>query len=1144
MPGALHGTLLVILGAALLLALANFVFLGRVVLGRRHDDRDVSNVVERFDAEAAERLLLALCVGGPRVTGSSQAAAAVVTLGRELQSIAALASASGATLEVEDVESGEGSFETDFLEGFTDVYQNITSVVARLSWPTSRREAVLLSSHFDSFPGSPGASDDVTQLAAAAGVLRALAEGPPLPVSVLAFFSGAEESNWVAAHAFATTHRWAADYVAVINLEAIGAAGEHIAFQVGPDATWLLAALGRDSGEHSRASASTSVTRPPADTPPAGASATQPWLASSGLNHGGRPAWPGLLWAPSHVPRSSVIAHDIFQIPGFPAGSDFKTLLMHAPRANPCRQHISGGGGGGAEQGSTGSGASGGGPSAPSLSAGLALGVTGIDLATLSWGYAYHTPLDQPSITGGTSQLRRLGGSLLAKVENIAGGLHLALSSLEEEAAARGTGGRAGAHAWPEETPGAAPGCVEGHDGSCCSASDQQPSGARPHVGTGVGGASTGSGSGGATHRAPHQNHQAHDRSPGAVFFDLFGRVWVVYSAAAATRLHVAAIGVGLLAAAVIAAPLRAYAVELAALFAGLLCAAAAGCLVASLHPMGSFGRPALTMALYSAAALAGSTVTRLHLTSPVSGASSGCVDGASSGGVDGALSGAAAPPGSPSKGGKRQAGKPDTAATGAARLGAPGPRGRPGAGALGAGSAACRRAAMASLAPWFAAMIPLGGLGLGSAYLPALFMGCNGAALLLATALCRAGCPALAGVAQTVGALLPALHGLELCSWLLQVLLPISGRMGAVLPSDIVVGVAVGVCSLLPTATLAAPLSAQPAVASAAARWLSVLAGLALCLTLATQPFTAETPKRLVVQHVVRQVDGAPLDSGLWVSAFDPAGLRELRASAAASAAVPAIAHRTARSCDLDPPPAAEPAATGTLLLEPTPRPTGCYLSFPFFFPLGGLLGAPDGVLSVYATSVGGRPVDPPPIPAQLRVRVEVVAAAPGARGLGPHSLRLRLTGPSHMGVAVPEARLSAWSFGTTSRPRPPQARRSPFAPDERVAFAFLTCGSAAASAAPTGGTADAEGATPAPCVWDLVLEVRGSDPLPLAVYGHYVQLTRSEPLEALSAALEPRLRGDWHWFSSMIERTTLQMPQEAGSAATAAEEYNSTAA
>ena len=48
-----------------------------------------------------------------------------------------------------------GAFYTDFLDGFTNVYHNASSLVARLSWPSSRPEAVLLNAHYDSFPGSP-----------------------------------------------------------------------------------------------------------------------------------------------------------------------------------------------------------------------------------------------------------------------------------------------------------------------------------------------------------------------------------------------------------------------------------------------------------------------------------------------------------------------------------------------------------------------------------------------------------------------------------------------------------------------------------------------------------------------------------------------------------------------------------------------------------------------------------------------------------------------------------------------------------------------------------------------------------------------------------------------------------------------------
>ncbi|EOD08797.1 hypothetical protein EMIHUDRAFT_217054 [Emiliania huxleyi CCMP1516] len=231
-----------------------------------------------FDTAEAQRLLLALCVGGPRIAGSQAASAAVALLLRELGAVSELARAAGATLEFEAVDSGHGSFETDFLDGFTNSYQGVVSVAARLTWPGAAREAVLLSSHFDTWSSSPGASDDAVHVATTVGVLRALAAGPARGVSVLAFFSGAEESNWVAAHAFATRHRWAADYRAVLNLEAIGAGGDLVAFQMGPRAGWLASALG-DAG-------------------------TQ---------------------------RGSVFAHDLFQIPGFPAGDDFKTLTVDGP---------------------------------------------------------------------------------------------------------------------------------------------------------------------------------------------------------------------------------------------------------------------------------------------------------------------------------------------------------------------------------------------------------------------------------------------------------------------------------------------------------------------------------------------------------------------------------------------------------------------------------------------------------------------------------------------------------------------------------------------------------------------------------------------------------------------------------------------
>ena len=200
---------------------------------------------DAFDTARASAVMVELCGVGPRPAGSAAAERARRLLSVELASIASIAASSGASLEVETVRAS-GAFYTDFLDGFTNVYHNSSSLVARLAWPTSRREAILINAHYDSFPGSPGGSDNAVNVGAALGAVRALATGRTLPVSVLLLLNGGEESNWVAAHAFATSgHPWASEYRVVLNLEAIGAGGDAVIFQLGPDAPWLADALRR-----------------------------------------------------------------------------------------------------------------------------------------------------------------------------------------------------------------------------------------------------------------------------------------------------------------------------------------------------------------------------------------------------------------------------------------------------------------------------------------------------------------------------------------------------------------------------------------------------------------------------------------------------------------------------------------------------------------------------------------------------------------------------------------------------------------------------------------------------------------------------------------------------------------------------------
>lgn len=110
--------------------------------------------------------------------------------------------------------------------------------------------AVLVNCHFDSVPGSPGASDDMISCVVMLEVIRVLTrQQTPLPNPVVFLFNGAEENGLQASHGFLkgvegndteVGHRWAKDLKTFINLEAAGAGAREALFQTGPGNGWLL----------------------------------------------------------------------------------------------------------------------------------------------------------------------------------------------------------------------------------------------------------------------------------------------------------------------------------------------------------------------------------------------------------------------------------------------------------------------------------------------------------------------------------------------------------------------------------------------------------------------------------------------------------------------------------------------------------------------------------------------------------------------------------------------------------------------------------------------------------------------------------------------------------------------------------------
>lgn len=107
----------------------------------------------------------------------------------------------------------------------------VQNVVTRLKGTGGGGTAVLLASHYDTVPNSPGASDDGAAVATLLETLRALKAGAPLRNDVIFLFTDAEEVGLLGARAFADDHPWAKDVGLVLNFEARGAKGPVIMFE-------------------------------------------------------------------------------------------------------------------------------------------------------------------------------------------------------------------------------------------------------------------------------------------------------------------------------------------------------------------------------------------------------------------------------------------------------------------------------------------------------------------------------------------------------------------------------------------------------------------------------------------------------------------------------------------------------------------------------------------------------------------------------------------------------------------------------------------------------------------------------------------------------------------------------------------------
>uniref|UniRef100_A0A1A9ZGV8 FXNA-like protease n=1 Tax=Glossina pallidipes TaxID=7398 RepID=A0A1A9ZGV8_GLOPL len=193
---------------------------------------------ESFIAERAEITLINLTSIGPRVVGSvANEVKALKFLLNEIEKIR-MESSDYFKFDI-DVQEATGNY---VHWSMINMYQSIQNVIVKLSAKNSSSgNYVLINSHYDTVPSSPGAGDDGSMVAIMLEVMRVICKSKgPLEHPIVFLFNGAEENPLQASHAFITQHKWAKNCKALINLDAAGNGGREILFQSGPKHSWLM----------------------------------------------------------------------------------------------------------------------------------------------------------------------------------------------------------------------------------------------------------------------------------------------------------------------------------------------------------------------------------------------------------------------------------------------------------------------------------------------------------------------------------------------------------------------------------------------------------------------------------------------------------------------------------------------------------------------------------------------------------------------------------------------------------------------------------------------------------------------------------------------------------------------------------------
>lgn len=122
------------------------------------------------------------------------------------------------------------------------VATTLRNVVVRVPGRASTG-ALLLTSHYDAVPLSPGAGDAGMAVAALLEVLRALQAGPELDNDLILLLTDGEEAGLLGARAFVREHPFSGDVSFVLALDMRGSGGASLMFETGPENGWAIQAM-------------------------------------------------------------------------------------------------------------------------------------------------------------------------------------------------------------------------------------------------------------------------------------------------------------------------------------------------------------------------------------------------------------------------------------------------------------------------------------------------------------------------------------------------------------------------------------------------------------------------------------------------------------------------------------------------------------------------------------------------------------------------------------------------------------------------------------------------------------------------------------------------------------------------------------